>query len=373
MRITFGRAAALAAVPVLALTLGATSASAQPAGGTPPPPKGFEADSVSFVSARTGFVLGSRHCGDLPCPARLRKTVNGGRTWKPVSVPAVSLVPTFTGTPASAVSTVRFENARDGWLFGPALWATTDGGRHWHRVSLPGSAGRAVVALAASDGVVFAASEPVNGSLNAARLYRSRVGGGRWTLVRGVSPAAALTVSGHSVWAGIAPKLWRSTDSGRHWTRLSFRCPANAPDATQVAAASAAHVAVACSNPAFPQPGLSVKKVFTSANGGATFRRAGRPAEEGEAYQLAMVPGHPKVMTLTAASGATFLYRTATGGKKWRMATFADGGLGVRDLAYVSATTGYLIHDSGGPAIAYGQGLMKSVNAGATWKAVAIP
>src|SRR6202035_2026928 len=180
MNMSFTRAMALAALPVLLLALGAGTASAQPAGGGPPPPKGFEADSASFVSARTGFVLGTRGCGELPCPARLEKTVTGGKTWTKVPAPAASLVPPFSGAPLSAVSTVRFSSASDGWLFGPGLWATTDGGQHWHRVLL-------------------ASAERVDGSLNAARLYRSEVGSGKWTLVSKVTPAAALTVSGHSV------------------------------------------------------------------------------------------------------------------------------------------------------------------------------
>ena len=46
---------------------------------------------------------------------------------------------------------------------------------------------------------------------------------------------------------------------------------------------------------------------------------------------------------------------------------------GFRDLAYASASTGYLIHFSGGPVIAYGKGLMKTTNAGASWKTIPIP
>ena len=325
------------------------------------------------MSAQTGFVLGARHCSRLPCPARLEKTVNGGRTWAALPGPAVSLVPTFTGTPLTAVSQVRFANASDGWLLGPGFWATADGGQHWHRVSLPGAAGKTVIALAASDGVAFAVTEPVNGSLNAARLYRGAVGGGKWTPVAKVAPANALTVSGHSVWAGLAPDLWTSTDSGQHWTRLSFHCPADASAASAVAAASASDVALACSDPGYPQPGFSFKKVFTSSNGGRTFHLAGEPAEPGQVGLLAMPPGHPEIITLSAASGATYLSWTGNGAQTWRVTTFSDGGLSVRDLAYVSASTGYLIHFSGGPAIGYGKGLMKTVTSGHNWKAVAIP
>jgi photosystem II stability/assembly factor-like uncharacterized protein len=86
-----------------------------------------------------------------------------------------------------------------------------------------------------------------------------------------------------------------------------------------------------------------------------------------------MPPGNPQVITLTATSGASYLYRSADSGKTWKMATYFDGGLGFRDLAYAAATTGYLIHFSGGPVIAYGKGLMKTTNAGANWKAIPIP
>jgi len=359
---------AITAVPLLLVAIGA-GAAAQPTSGNPPPPKVFEAQSASFVSASTGFVLGTRHCSRLPCKALLETTVNGGKTWASVPAPAVKLVPTFTSSPSSAVSSVRFASAADGWLFGPSLWATTNGGKRWQRQSLPGD----VIALAAADGVAFAVTEPSNGSINAARLYKSQVGSSKWTRVPGVSPANALTVFGHSVWAGIAPKLWTSTDSGKHWTKLSFHCPSSAIDATAVAAASTANVAIACSDASFPQPGESIKKVYASANGGHTFHLVGQPPEGGNVGVVAMPPGRPRVITLTATSGASFLYRSANGGKAWQTTTFFDGGLGFRDEAYVSATTGYLIHFEGSPVIAYSKGLLKTADAGLHWKKVTIP
>lgn len=368
MKVSLAPATTLAVVPLL-LAVGAGSASAQPASGNPPPPKGFEVASASFVSARAGFVLGARTCSMLPCRARLEKTVDGGETWAPVPAPAVSLAAPFSSSPTSAVATVRFENAADGWLFGPALWATTDGGQRWHRQSVPGE----VIAVAASDGVAFAAAESAGGGLGTARLYRSHVGSSTWTRVPGVTPDDALTVSGHAVWAGVPPELWTSADSGRHWFKLPFGCPSSLPDATAVAAASAADVALACFNPGYPQPGSSVKKVFTSANGGRTFQLKGRPPGPGEPGTLAMPPGHPQVITLTAVSGASFLYRSADGGRTWQAKTYADAGLGFRDLAYVSATTGYFVHFGGSPVLAFGKGLMKTVNAGASWTKVPIP
>lgn len=370
MHLHLRRAVTLAALPALALALGTSSAMAQPAGGAPPPPKGFEADSASFVSATTGFVLGARHCSQLPCTARLVMTTDGGTTWKAVPVPAVQLVPTFSGTPSSAVSTVRFENSRDGWLFGPGLWATTDAGQHWKQVSLGGP----VVAVAASLGRVFAATTTASGGLNNTRLHESAVGSAKWTLVSGVAPQNAITVFGHSVWAGIAPKLWHSTDGGTTWTKLSFSCPSPNVTAHAVAAASPENIKLACTDDGFPQPGSSVKQVYTSTNGGSSFRPAGtQPPEPGQLRELAMPPGHPGTIAITAASGASYVYRSASGGKTWQTTTYSDGGLDWRDLAFASATTGYLIHFSGGPVLAYGLGLLKTANAGRTWQSVTIP
>jgi len=374
MRIRLGRAVGLAAVSAVLLAAGAgigvSSAMAQSASGSPPPPPGFEADSASFVSATTGYALGARGCSLLPCKALLEKTTNGGKTWTKVPAPAVSLVPLFTQTPKTAVSTVRFENASDGWLYGPGLWATTNGGAKWQKVSLPGD----VIALAAADGKVFASVTQPDGGILAAKLYESAVGSGKWSLVAKVAPVSALTVSGHSVWAGWAPNLWTSTNSGKTWSKLSFSCPAAYPSPSAVAAASPASVGVACSNQGDPQPGLSYKEVFVSGNGGKSFHAvSGKPPIAGQVVQLAMPTGKPQDITMTATSGASYFYQSVNTGKSWRTITYYDGGLDFRDLAYVNGTTGYVIHFSGAiPDMAYTLGLMKTVNDGKSWTKVTI-
>ena len=364
---------ALAAVPMLLLAAGAGSASAQPGSGTPPPPPGFEAQSASFISAQTGFVLGARHCSILPCKALLDETINGGKTWKAVPAPAVQLEPHFTGSPASAVSSVRFANAKDGWLFGPGLWSTTDGGKHWQRVKLSG----AVYMMTASGGEAYAAAEPVNAGPYQAHLYKSAVGSGKWSAIPKVAPVLSLTSFGHSAWTGVAPDLWTTTNDGKTWAKLSFKCPTGYPSSSEVAASSVKDVAIACSNQGKPQPGESYKEVLVSANGGRTFHAVPAfPPIAGQIYGLAMAAGNPKVITINSASGASYLYETLNGGKTWTNAVpkqGVDGGLGFADLAYVSATTGYVIHFMGTPYLAYGHGLMKTTNAGKTWTKVSIP
>jgi len=371
MKKSIGRVSALVAAPVLLLAaaVAALTAGTASASGSPPPPAGFEADSASFVSASAGYVLGARDCSLLPCQALLETTANGGATWAKVAAPNVQLVPPFSTTPATAVSSVQFANKNDGWLFNPGLWQTTDGGKQWRKVSLPGDA----VALAVAGGEAYVSIGQSDGGFTTAKLYKSVVGSGSWTLVRGVAPRNDLTAFGHSAWVGVAPDLWTTANSGRTWTKLTFSCPKGVLSPSEVAASSPSDIAIACSDQGYPQPGMSIKEVFTSGNGGKTFQRQGSPSEAGQVFQLAMVPGNPKVLTLEAASGATFLDRSANGGKTWAQATFDDGGTGMRDLAYVSGTVGYTVHVSETPALAYGLGLLKTTNAGETWKTVKIP
>ncbi len=373
MKMSLTRGMALAAGPLLLLAAGAGTAAAQPGSGTPPPPPGFEVQSASFVNAQTGFALGARHCSILPCKALLEKTVNGGKTWTAVHAPAVELQPHFTGTPATAVSSVRFATASDGWLFGPGLWATTNGGKTWARVKPPG----AVYMLATSGGEAYAAVEPALGGPFQAHLYKSAVGSGTWSLIPKVAPAISLTAFGHSAWTGVAPDLWTTVNSGKTWSKLSFNCPAGYPSSSEVAASSVNNVAIACSNQGDPQPGFSYKEVLVSANGGRAFHAVRAfPPILGQVYGLAMAVGNRQVITMNSASGASFLYETRTGGNAWTNAVQKqgiDGGLGFADLGYASSTVGYVVHFMGIPQIAYSQGLMKTVNAGKSWTSVSIP
>lgn len=377
MKMSLAKGMALAAVPLLLLATGAGSASAQLGSGTPPPPKGFEVQSASFVSAQTGFVLGTRHCGILPCRALLEKTVNGGKTWTAVHTPAVQLTPHSEGTPANAVSSVRFTTAKAGWLFGPSLWATTDGGTHWQHVKLPGT----VYMMAASGGEAYAAAKPLNAIPAHGHLYRSTVGSGKWSLVPKVVPMLSLTSFGHSAWTGTAPGFWRTANGGKTWSELSFKCPSGFPSGSVIAPSSENNVATACSNPGSPQPGFSYKVVLVSTNGGRTFHAVPEfPPIAGQIYGLAMARGNRNMITINSASGASFLYQTVDGGQSWTNSVpkkGIDAGIGFADLQYVSATTGYVVHFYGSPHIEFSKGLMKGGYNAKThawaWTNVSIP
>ncbi|HWD08041.1 MAG TPA: YCF48-related protein, partial [Actinomycetota bacterium] len=97
-------------------------------------PAGFQAESVTFVSANEGWVLGGA-CAT--CTAAILHTADGGKTWAPVPAPAVPLAQAPDAS-NGGVSAIRFANANDGWLFGPELWSTHDGGASWSRPGAPG-------------------------------------------------------------------------------------------------------------------------------------------------------------------------------------------------------------------------------------------
>jgi hypothetical protein len=376
MRISFGRAAAAVAAPVLLLTLGAGSAAglspgtsgashADPAAAAPAPTR-FEPVSASFVSYRAGYVLGTRGHTTLPGAAMLVRTVNSGGTWAAVPAPPVRLVNPGRVVPGSSVSAVFFTDMNNGWLFNPALWVTHDGGRHWRQLSFPGKPD----AIGASNGVAFASVTPWGGGQDL--LYASRVGTDRWTLVPGVAPAGALMFYGRAGWAGLPPNLWATTDL-RHWHKLpAFHCPATygyPNGVSSLVAGTATRVLLLCTGE--PAAGSMGKELYASANGGRTFQLVG-PAPMGgdQGNTLAVPPGRPQVVTLETFSGGNMLDRSVNGGRTWRITLYPGQAFGWRDLRYVSPTVGWVV--SGTLGVEYNW-LMRTVNAGSTWYGVPIP
>lgn len=96
-----------------------------------PVPAGFRPTSVTFAGTGTGGVVGAAigqagpNCATQFCTS-LVQTADYGKNWYGLSAP-------LTGGPqgSTGVSQVRFLNLRDGWAFGPGLWATTSGGWPW--------------------------------------------------------------------------------------------------------------------------------------------------------------------------------------------------------------------------------------------------
>ena len=96
-------------------------------------PSGFRPAAASFVSPSQGWVLGSG--GECDSCAQLRVTSDGGERWAKLPTPPAPLG--YYSKQSGAVTDMVFANSSDGFLFGPGLLATRDGGRSWVREPLP--------------------------------------------------------------------------------------------------------------------------------------------------------------------------------------------------------------------------------------------
>src|SRR5690242_4537706 len=148
-------------------------------------PPNFQPTSVTFVSTRTGWVIGQAgspgHCATQYCTSMAR-TTDAGRTWSGVHAP-------LAGAPdgATGVGQLRFLNLSDGWAFGPGLFVTHTGGETWTPVNTHGlrvtsleTVGDRVYALWASctgTGAAYA------GNCSAFTLYSASAAGGGWAPV----------------------------------------------------------------------------------------------------------------------------------------------------------------------------------------------
>jgi hypothetical protein len=316
----------------------AVAAAGRPVGRAGAPLTGSFLMDLSWVSDQRGWALAAAPCGRDLCP-RLAATDDGGRTWTALPAPPGRVLdpegPADCGRMA-CVSQVSFATATVGYLFGPALFQTGDGGRTWHRVP-----GRPVEALAASAGTAVRIVYDHTGCPGPCdrAVQETAAGSARWrTLLRipvasaGEGVSAQVIRQGTSVLyvpvygnpaggAGTAHAvIFRSTDGGHTWQHALDPCGgagAGEHDATGLAAAPGGFAAVLCA----PRNGTGPTFLRTSADNGSSW---GPPD---------VVPGGTTGhVSLVAAASAAHLV-LATGGAyglgpaAYHLLASADGGL----------------------------------------------
>jgi hypothetical protein len=325
----------------------------------------FSPVAASFLSPTSGFVLGGVKCVELrpPCSARLAATTTGGAHWRFVGAPDVQL--------GTAVSEVLFASGRDGWLYGPELWSTHDGGARWRSLSLGGS----VVNMAASAGRVYAVVQQDHAAGTPWELFTSPAGRDAWTRIGKITsgpnpeagPGAGLAVSGRAAWFGSNSNLWAAAD-GVHWRRIPFRCPGKTFGLFDIAAASSSDVVFLCVGPGIGQGGFR-NEVLTSANAGRTVHLAAGGPGGGNQFWLAEPPGRARVISGGGSLNNSVLSRSVNGGKTWEnfIVPASDGGpQPLNSLSYVSRTVGWVVVSG---IFAPGD-LLRTSNAGGTWQKV---
>ena len=333
---------------------GVSTTSAGPAGG--PVPHGFRPQSVTFVSAQDGWVLGTAPCSTNVCTSVVR-TTDGGRTWTGIPAPheqvAAGSGAIGTGT---GLSVLRFADHRNGYAFGDHLWATTDGGAHWTRQHLPGPG--SIAALATADGTVYVLLVPAGAKAGHAVLYRTRAGARQWevalslSLARGAGPGLGLVARAREVVLmvpGAYPgpgTLYRSADDGTHWGHAAAPCRQHyAPSGIDVAPDSS-RVVLTCTGDGASEH--VTKHVYVSTDAGHRFTRtAAGPPRPGDGADVA-VPASGSIV-VGSVSGAALLYGSFDGGAHWstvfRSTGFRvdSGGQSMHDLGFSSPRLGALI------------------------------
>jgi photosystem II stability/assembly factor-like uncharacterized protein len=314
-------------------------------------PTDFRAQSLSWVSTQRGWMLGVAPCASSDRCTTVVGTIDGGGTWNTLGTMKAPLrVEVGTG-----VTEVRFADDMHGWAFGPALWATRDGGLTWKRQVPPGGANR-VLALAGDPDAVYAVVTPcrINHECHApATLWRTTAGGATWTQVPVTLPVsidAALAVHGVVAYAAVQseeldPDVLVATVDGQTWSSRPDPCvKTNDEFLTDVAPISDTKVALLCvANIGFSQ---AEKRVLRSNDTGQTTSSAGTLPWEGITSSLAAAPNG----TLTVSSwgnAGSWIYRNA-GGQSWAASvSLNDFGMGWNDIVFTTNEVGFAIY---GPA-----------------------
>jgi hypothetical protein len=298
-------------------------ASAVPSATAPPPvPPNFRPTSVTFVGTETGWVIGQAgvagHCATAVCTS-VARTDDAGKTWTGVPAPV-------TGSPegSTGVSQIRFLNTKDGWAYGPWLYATRDGGQTWTQVDTGGrrvtdleTVGRRVFALFASctgSGPEFAAActsftlYSASAAASTSASDWTPVGASTSGLTDGAADEAATIALTGSRGFLLAPNraLYAGPVNGSGpWTlvnSITSACPvgpaqADGPPAGALfGAVSAKELILTCASSGAGVskgpggPGQQRKLVFSSLNSGASWIQIATAPSAGVATSVAASP-----------------------------------------------------------------------------------
>jgi photosystem II stability/assembly factor-like uncharacterized protein len=277
-------------------------------------------------------------------------TRDRGQHWAGLPAPRAALSPDGV---AAGVSEIRFADSLNGWVYGPDLWATHDGGATWHQVRL-GSQPIQVNTLEASGGVVDAVAShcTTDGSCQSAELWQAGVGGDTFALTAGLSLPKSSFVNGdlalhgrtgYLVAPGSTPAVLWATEDGSTWAARPNPCPTSLPlGLTSVAPIDATRAVYLCTGNG--AAGSTDKRLYTSADTGRSFAALPTPAPRGgDGGTLSAASA--STFGLASSSAAAWIYLSNDGAQTWTTPLqISDGGAGFGDFGFQDATHGMAVH-----------------------------
>jgi photosystem II stability/assembly factor-like uncharacterized protein len=280
-----------------------------------------------FADDRHGYLYANRSCSSR-C---LLETSDGGRTWSPASLPAVT------------------------WL-----GSSDDGGRNGPRT-------------------VYVRTAP--GPHRAEMMLRTSPGSGVWTrlglpahgpdtLVAAEGTTIAYLVTDDRT---VASRLWVSTDGGAVWTSRPVPCsptPTGAPGALALALDHPSALLLDCFDSRQSSQALRTRHhIYGSADGGRSWARlADAPPTGDPALLVDNGAGH--AFLAVESGGADLLDSTLDHGLRWRTAVSDDDAFfGWANLRFLSARVGFVF----GPTHYAREHVYRTLDAGRTWHRLPLP
>lgn len=362
----------------------ATSAGASPASQAQAPgqpscdPRQLGPIAVSFVSASDGYLLGltlSDCAAGTASKIAVRKTTDGGLHWTALPAPDApwgGVAPDGAGhIPADGVTSVLFADERDGWAYGPGLWATHDGGTTWHQVG-PGG-GRAVQDMAASGGQVLATLEscdPYDSTCDdphTVAVETTPAGRDAWRAVPGASAGTEVTAqagTGYAVSSGghyatDAQMFTGPADGSARWVSRPLPCQ---PGAIALTAVTTTRLLLAC---ALLGAHPATTHLYSSSDAGAHWTRFAVLGLYDGAGAIEQAPDG--TMLVEGIYDGVELSRD--GGRTWTKPAAVDDSLSVQGGGPLAAD---LVTSEDGYVLANLGPLWVTRDAGRTWTQVAV-
>ena len=309
-----------------------TPASPQPT----PTPGRFSVVGFDVVDASHAWLLAS-DCPlhDSPtCRYEVARSQDGGATW---SRPG-GVGPVVAGAETGSTRTIRFVNARDGFVYNESVASVThDGGITWRSLDVPFVF---VGPLAIGGGKVWLVTYPCPKGTVCARQLRTSADGGRtWSEPRPLPADFGAeridAFAGGAMLAELTPPfgLELTADGGTTWRDANAPCPAStfrgaaaSPDAVEVWAAC------------YPNDQGTLGHALTvwvSENGGRSW--VSRKLES--VASSVFVSPRPRVLFASLSGNATWV--TRDGGLSWNQVPLAGGPADFVAMRFVSADFGW--------------------------------